>query len=68
MTTFEWISLILVLLGGFGTLYRQLTKIEVSIAGKVGYRECHEKRDSCPCWGKVEKMEEMINELHPHEK
>ena len=49
MSTFEWISLIGTLLGGFWALYRQLTKIEVALVGKVGYKECSERQNNCPC-------------------
>lgn len=59
MTTFEWVSLIFVLLGGFWTLTQKLAKIEAALVGKVGYKECSEKRDNCPC---VKELEEIIKE------
>lgn len=55
MSTFEWISLIGILLTGFAALYRQLAKIEVALVGKVGYNECNERRKDCPCVKEMEK-------------
>lgn len=68
MTTHEWIMLILVLLGGFWTLNRQLSKIEVALSGKVSYVDCSEKRDKCPCREEICKIKERIDEVHPPQK
>ena len=68
MTTHEWIMLILVLLGGFWTLNRQLSKIEVALSGKVSYGDCSEKQEKCPCHIEITKIQERINEVHPPQK
>ena len=60
MSTFEWISLIGILLTGFAALYRQLTKIEVALVGKVDYDECNQRRRECPCVREMDKIKEKI--------
>ena len=65
MTTHEWVMLILVLLGGFWTLNRQLTKIEVTLRGTVSYGDCSEKQEKCPCHNEIEKIKKDIEKLHP---
>ncbi len=60
MSNFEWLSLIFVLLGGFWTLTQKLSKIETALVGKVGYKECSEKRDSCPCVKELEELKERM--------
>ena len=62
MTTYEWLSLIVVLLGGFWVLEQKLTKIEVAIQGKVSFKECSEKRYKCPCVRDIEKIKEQMEE------
>ena len=49
MTTYEWLGLIVVLIGGFWKLSNKLTKIEVVLSGKVGFDDCAEKQGKCPC-------------------
>ena len=39
MTTYEWLGLIVVLIGGFWKLSSKLTKIEVALSGKVGFED-----------------------------
>lgn len=56
MTTYEWVTLISVIIGGFWVLSRSLNRIEVALASKVGYRECSEKRDKCPCVREIEEI------------
>lgn len=68
MTTHEWIMLIIVLLGGFWTLNRQLAKIEVALSGKVSYRDCSDRQDKCPCHDEVCKIKERMDEVHPPQK
>ena len=65
MTTHEWIMLIMVLLGGFWTLNRQLAKIEVALSGKVSYGDCSDRQEKCPCRKKVEELKEQMDKLHP---
>ena len=60
MTTYEWVTLIAVLLGGFWSLFHKLSEIEVALASKVGYKECSEKRDKCPCVRDIEQIKEKI--------
>jgi len=60
MTTYEWVTLIAVLLGGFWSLFHKLGEIEVALAGKVGYRDCAEKRDKCPCVKELEHLKERL--------
>lgn len=60
MTTFEWISLIGILLSGFWVLASKLTAIEKALVGKVSYKDCSEKRDQCPCVREVEKLKERL--------
>ena len=54
MTTYEWLGLIVVLIGGFWKLSNKLTKIEVVLSGKVGFDDCAEKQGKCPCHKRVE--------------
>ena len=61
MSTYEWVATIAVLVGGFVTLAQKLNRIEVALAGKVGFRECSEKREKCPC---VREMEELKRRIH----
>ena len=68
MTTYEWLSFILVLCGGFWVLSRQLSKIEVGLSGKVSYKNCTERQEKCPCIQKIEEIKDEINKLHPHQK
>jgi len=60
MTTFEWISLIGILLGGFWVLTSKLTAIEKALVGKVSYKDCSEKRDRCPCVRELEELRERM--------
>ena len=55
MSTYEWVMLILVLIGGFWKLNRTLTKIEVALSGKVSYDECSARRRLCRKRQKTEK-------------
>ena len=68
MTTYEWLGLIVVLIGGFWKLCSKLTKIEVALSGKVGFEDCNERQGKCSCHKKVEAMEELMEKLHPHQK
>lgn len=65
MSTHEWIMLILVLLGGFWTLSRQLAKIEVALSGKVTFKDCADQQSKCPCHEEIKKMREDMETLHP---
>ena len=65
MSTHEWVMLIAVLLGGFWTLNRQLSKIEVALTGKVSYKDCSEKQGKCPCHKEIEELSKRMNEAHP---
>ena len=60
--------LILVLLGGFWTLNRQLAKIEIALSGKVGYGDCSERQEKCPCHKEVCEIKARIDEVHPPQK
>ena len=60
MTTFEWISLIGVLLTGFWVLAQKLNAIEKALVGKVSYHDCSEKRDKCPCVRELHELRERI--------
>ena len=66
MTTYEWLGLIAVLIGGFWKLSSKLTKIEVALSGKVSFEDCAERQRKCPCHKKVETIEKLIEDLHPH--
>ena len=68
MTNFEWVSLIIVLLGGFWTLNRALTKIEVALSCKVSYGDCADKQNKCPCHNEIKEIQEDIKTLHPRKK
>jgi hypothetical protein len=68
MTTYEWLGLIVVLIGGFWKLSNKLTKIEVALSGKVGFEDCSERQDKCPCHKKVEELKKLIEKMHPHQK
>lgn len=60
MTTYEWVTLITVIVGGFWVLSQKLSRIEVAMASKVGFKECSEKRDKCPCVKELEQIKERI--------
>lgn len=60
MSTFEWISLIGVLISGFWLLANKLTKIETTLVGKVSYEDCSRKREHCPC---VREMNQIKEEM-----
>ncbi|MBE6377663.1 MAG: hypothetical protein E7051_02460 [Lentisphaerae bacterium] len=68
MTTYEWLGLIVVLIGGFWKLSSKLTKIEVALSGKVGFEDCSERQGRCTCHKKVETMEKLMEKLHPHQR
>ena len=68
MTTYEWLGLIVVLIGGFWKLSNKLTKIEVALSGKVGFDDCAKRQGECPCHQKVAAMEKLIEKMHPHQK
>lgn len=68
MTTYEWIGLIAVLLGGFWTLNRQLAQIEVALKGKVSYGDCSDRQGKCPCHREIEEIQSEIRILHPRKK
>ena len=65
MSTHEWIMLILVLLGGFWTLSRQLAKIEVALSGRVSFKDCSEQQSKCPCHEELKKLRDDMETLHP---
>ena len=60
MTTYEWITLICVLLGGFWQISQKLNKIETALVGKVSYEDCSKKRDKCPCVRELHELKERI--------
>ena len=60
MTTYEWVMLIGVIIGGFWTLSQKLSKIETALVGKVSYKDCSEKRDRCPCVRDIKEIKERI--------
>lgn len=66
MGTYEWLGLIFVLIAGFWKLCDKLSKIEVALAGKVSFGQCEKMQKECPCQEKVEKLEELVEKLHPH--
>ena len=68
MTTYEWLGLIVVLIGGFWKLSNKLTKIEVALSGKVGFDECNKRQGECPCRDKIKELESVIHAIHPHRK
>ena len=61
MTTFEWISLIGILLGGFWVLASKLSAIEKALVSKVSYKDCSDKRDRCPCVRELEELKDRLN-------
>ena len=68
MPTYEWIMLIGVLIGGFWTVSRLLAKIEVTLSGKVNYKDCEVKREHCPLHADFKKLDDRISKLHPPER
>ena len=68
MSTYEWVTLIVVLLGGFWTLNRQLTKIEIALSGKVSYADCSDRREKCHCLTELGKIKARMDEIHPPQK
>jgi len=60
VTTYEWVTLISVIIGGFWVLSQSLRRIEVALAGKVDYKTCAEKRDKCPCVKELEHLKERM--------
>ncbi len=61
MTTFEWVTLIGVLICGFWALTQKLSKIETALVSKVDYAHCHEKREKCPCVRELAKLKERMS-------
>ena len=68
MTTYEWLGLITILIGGFWKLCSKLSKIEVALSGKVGFDECSKRQGDCPCHEKIEEMKKIVEKMHPHQK
>lgn len=62
MSTHEWITLIVVILGGFWTLSRNLTKIEVAITKKVGFDDCSKRQKDCPLAEQFRELKEELTE------
>ena len=60
VTTYECVTLITVLIGGFWVLAQKLNKIEVALVSKVGYKECSDKREKCPCVKEIEHIKERM--------
>jgi len=60
MSNFEWLSLIGVLLGGFWVLASKLSAIEKSLVGKVGFNDCDKRRENCPCFKDIERIEKQL--------
>lgn len=65
MTTYQWLSIILVLLGGMWKMNQTLTKIEIALSGKVGYGDCSDRQEKCPCHKEIERIKKDIEKLHP---
>lgn len=68
MRYFELICTLFTILAGFWKLCRTLNKIELAINNKVGYRECKERQESCPCRKDIEQIKRDIDENHPRKK
>ena len=68
MTTYEWISLLAVIIGGFWTLNRQLTKIELAVKEKVSYDFCSSRQEKCPCHEQIREILENFEKFHPRKK
>jgi hypothetical protein len=60
--------LILVIVGGFWKLNRTLTKIEITLSGKVGHEECSDRQERCPCHKEIEGLRKEMEGLHPRKK
>ncbi|MCQ2377998.1 MAG: hypothetical protein MJ016_02160 [Victivallaceae bacterium] len=60
MTTFEWLSIIITIAAGFVALLKKLAAIEVALVGKVSYKDCHEKRDNCPCVNEIKEIKRRL--------
>ncbi len=67
MSTYEWLGLIVVLIGGFWKLCDKLTKIEVRLSSKVDYDICAQRRDSCQCRVEVDSLKQQMELLHPRQ-
>ena len=60
MTNYEWVSIIVVLLGGFWVLNNRLSSIENTLVGKVSFKACDERREKCPCVKDIEEIKEEL--------
>lgn len=68
MGTYEWLGLIVVLIGGFWKLCDKLTKIEVRLSSKVDFDDCNQRRNSCKCVEDLEEIKRKMEKLHPPQK
>jgi hypothetical protein len=65
MTTYQWLSILVILAGGIWKLNRTLTKIEIALSGKVGFDDCRDRQQECPCHKEIEKLQKKMERLHP---
>lgn len=68
MTTFQWVSIILVIVGGLWKLNRTLSKIEVALTNKVSFADCNERQEKCPCRKEIEEIKADIKFFHTRKK
>ena len=65
MTTYQWLSIVLVLLGGMWKMNQTLTEIKIALSGKVSYGDCSDRQEKCPCHKEIERIKKDIEKLHP---
>lgn len=68
MTTFQWLSIILVICGGLWKLNRTLCKIEIALTNKVSFSDCADRQEKCPCIKDIEHLKKDMEFLHPRKK
>lgn len=68
MTTFQWVSIILVIVGGLWKLNRTLSNIEISLNKKVSFSDCEERQERCPCRKEIEEIKSDIKFFHTRKK
>lgn len=65
MTTYQWLSIVIVLLGGMWRMNQTLTEIKVALSGKVSYGDCSDRQENCPCREEIKKLQKEMEKLHP---
>lgn len=61
MGTGEWLSLLGILLAGFGFVIKLLWKIVTGLEHAVTHDQCARKRDKCPCIRDIDALRRILD-------